>query len=1049
MHFNRRSFIKTTTGAALAASLPLDSFTFIQSSQANIRKPIVVVLSEPSFPAGEISLPEHTILSSQLTDFEVRFITAQQLKEQLLTTPVDVFINPYGSQFPKESWGTLFKYLKAGGNWLNLGGVPFSVPVVKKGNEWQKEIPQVAYHKKLGITQSFPVETKELKIEGAIAKEIQLEQVYELYCRFTETRDFPNEDGPAGARDASIHAIAYCLSDENRKIAASIIQIDRMQGDYAGGRWILANFKGKITPGGIRKLIERTVQSSSSLTVRTSFACYNAGEVPSLTIQFRKPKGNVENILVQDCVIEILNENKKVIEQSKIRLEGKGSVATGYLNLKKQSLAPGLYMVTATQQYRLQNTTLNGSITHTTGFWIFDKKLLEGGKPFTTNETYLLRDNEPYPVTGTSYMGSDVHRKFLFEPNPFLWNNDFAEMKSAGINMVRTGIWTAWKNYMLDVGVSNEVALRALDAFLLTARKYDIPVIFTFFAFLPEMWGGENPYLDPRSVNAQKEFITAFSHRYKNVNDIIWDFINEPSFCNPQQLWTCRPNYDKYEMEAWVNWLKKKYPAETDEQFTSNLSRLYRCLPDEALSLPKLEEFADANIFNESCPVKVIDYRLFAQEMFVEWTREMTKAIRSNDNPLQLITVGQDEGGTYERPGPHFYNEAVDFTCLHNWWYNGDLLWDSIMTKAPGKPSLVEETGVMFYEKMDGSAWRTEQEVARLLERKLALSFAAGGAGFIEWIWNTNPYMKSDNEAAIGLHRVDGTSKPEFDCVTTYAKFFNKNKHLMTGRVDENVVMVIPHSQMFSTRNFATEATQKCVRAMLYHCRVPARAVSEYKLHTLKTQPKLFIVPSPRTLHERAWSTLMQYAEEGATILISGIIDTDDHWLPVERARQLGFKASIRPINQTEFLKIGETDIQIRFNGEKLQRIEKAVIDTDSEIIVQIKKGLGAILWSPLPVELSEGVEATIAYYKFALKLTGISEAVATETQDTSILILPTFFSDSILYTLISESDRDSEITIKQHNGNNQLRLHVLAQQTSLYVVRRSDGTIISQLPNN
>ena len=77
--------------------------------------------------------------------------------------------------------------------------------------------------------------------------------------------------------------------------------------------------------------------------------------------------------------------------------------------------------------------------------------------------------------------------------------------------MVRTGIWTGWKKYMTPDGKVDEGVLRAFDAFLLTAHRYDIPVIFTFFAFLPETWGGLNAYLDLRAVRAQQDFIAAFT----------------------------------------------------------------------------------------------------------------------------------------------------------------------------------------------------------------------------------------------------------------------------------------------------------------------------------------------------------------------------------------------------------------------------------------------------------------------------------------------------------------------------------------------------------
>ena len=46
----------------------------------------------------------------------------------------------------------------------------------------------------------------------------------------------------------------------------------------------------------------------------------------------------------------------------------------------------------------------------------------------------------------------------------------------------------------------NEHALRALDVFMLTAAAHDMAVVFTFFAFMPPLWGGVNPYLDPKAA---------------------------------------------------------------------------------------------------------------------------------------------------------------------------------------------------------------------------------------------------------------------------------------------------------------------------------------------------------------------------------------------------------------------------------------------------------------------------------------------------------------------------------------------------------------------
>src|SRR6185436_7006132 len=166
--------------------------------------------------------------------------------------------------------------------------------------------------------------------------------------------------------------------------------------------------------------------------------------------------------------------------------------------------------------------------------------------------------------------------------------------------------------------------------------------------------------------------------------------------------------------------------------------------------------------------------------------------------------------------------------------------------------SLMEETGVMFYEKAGADApWRSEQDVSNLLERKMAISLAVDGAGFIEWVWNTNPYMNSTNEVGIGFHRVDGTAKPELEPFLRVAKFMGQHGRLLRDRQPESVVMVIPHSQMFSPRSFAQDATRRCVRAMYYHCGMPMQAISEYTIGDYSLKPKLIIVPSPGVLTQK------------------------------------------------------------------------------------------------------------------------------------------------------------------------------------------------------
>lgn len=1051
---DRRSFLGSLGAAAVASTLPrpLKAFLVAGEPPPVTRVPRVAVLAERGFPTIDASVLQPRTLRDGLRGLEASYLEVGEL-ERLDPSAFDVFLNPFSSAFPKAAWPQLHDFLAAGGNWVNVGGVPFAVPVRREAKGWQPEVRQTAYHKQLGITQAFPVDVSaphtyrpspDVEWTNELVGEFSAETVYELYCRFTREREFPDEDGSSGPREALLVSLISVMDGDEHPLAVPIVRIDRLLGPFAGGRWVLANFKGSLSAAALRALVEHATVGAQQLVAQPSFACYRDGETPAITVTLKSPAGHRDSELT--CRVGVFDEGNRSIAATTLPLHGTGFLAAGTVTLKTApavALPPGLYRVEATLE---SDDEARSGLRATTGFWVFDRELLASGKPFTTDAHTLLRDGQPYVVAGTSYMASDVHRKFLFEPNPYVWNRDFAAMKRAGVNMIRTGIWTGWKNYMLDVGAPNEAALRALDAFLLTARRYDIPVIFTFFAFLPEMWGGENPYLDARAVQAQKTFLSIVARRYREMNDVIWDLINEPSFCSPERLWLTRPNYDRFEQRAWHDWLRLRFPAGSDSELQARLAELWRTLPDEAMALPRIEEFSDRNIFEANRPLKVIEYRLFANDMFTRWAREMIAALREAGNPRQLVTVGQDEGGTYERASPMFHGPAVDFTSNHTWWLNDDLLWDHVMTKTPDRPNLISETGIMFYERIDGSAWRSEDEARDLLERKLALALAVGGAGFIEWIWNTNPYMPLDNEAAIGLLRPDGSAKPEFHVLRDVATFVGELLCGLGPREHEPALMVIPHSQMFSVRNFATEATQRAVRAMHYHCGVTMSGVSEYGLDRLHYAPQLIVLPSARILSDAAWQRLVEFAEEGATLLVTGPIDFDEHWLSAPRLVRFDITTGIRPVAQEENLELDGEVLRLSYRGEKIQRVEKAVANGGTTArVMTTQVGRGRLIWSPLPVELAQQLEPTAALYRYALAQAGVAPRFATRRLDPGVLIYPAVYRDAVLYAVVSELGGPTSVSFTHSETATAVEIRLPPGRAALVLVHRRDGRILGR----
>src|SRR5262249_49158786 len=143
--------------------------------------------------------------------------------------------------------------------------------------------------------------------------------------------------------------------------------------------------------------------------------------------------------------------------------------------------------------------------------------------------------------------------------------------------------------------------------------------------------------------------------------------------------------------------------------------------------------------------------------------------------------------------------------------------------------------------------------------------------------------------------------------------------------------------------------------------RVPLRAVSEYQLDRSDAKAKLIIVPAPRVLAEKCWEALVAHAARGATGVVSGVLDADEHWLTVvSRYKEvLRLAADTDPVTESESIWIGNSEHLVRYEGEKIQRIEKAVLKTSTPARVVVQPhGAGRFVWSPLPLEAGISMDA-------------------------------------------------------------------------------------------
>jgi hypothetical protein len=419
----------------------------------------------------------------------------------------------------------------------------------------------------------------------------------------------------------------------------------------------------------------------------------------------------------------------------------------------------------------------------------------------------------------------------------------------------------------------------------------------------------------------------------------------------------------------------------------------------------------------------------------------MIRGIREAGS-TQAVTIGQDEGGVADRVLNQFYGDLdIAFTVNHTWWRDDALLWDSLAAKRPDKPNLVGETGVQPVWSMDGS-WRWDEATALpLMERKMALGFAAANTGSLYWDW-----ARGDT---FGLKRRDGSFKPALGIVTGIARFARQAQPFAREAERPEIALVLPQSAQLSAWNsLALEAQQKCIRALYYYARQSAYAVGEYQL-SLAGNPKLIIVPAPFALRQDAWETLMSKVRAGATLLLSGRIDEDEHfrsvpsrtadWAPDYRSTPLTTRENV--------LNLPGGAVRLSYSGEKTTYAERGLLPGGAYL--EARLGQGRILYSALPLELADQLDSIGKVYRYAAGIAGVSPAYKTEIADPGILICPTRLADATLYVVLSESSATEKVAFEDEASHKQIETKLEPGRAALLLITHSGETAASYTPGD
>jgi hypothetical protein len=1017
-------------------SLLLFLFLFVPVLLKSQPKPLsnsTVVFAEPDFPAVDtapVSPPDLLSLP------DVSLVNAAQLSSALASPSAKLLIIS-GSAFPEEAWDAIYSFLQRGGNLLALGGRPFAQAAYRHDAKWSLRPERNVFMHKLFINdyaQTPGSQTLQFELNPDYPKvtvpKFSWNRAWSMAVKLSGEDLYPR-GGSTGTLDTTIHALAWG-SQNGHHLAAPVVEMDHFQNNFVGGRWEIvaadlpAGFFGSAAGHQlVSGLAQRALEGAGDFSLRPRWALFLPGEPLSFQFTLRQFSGSPQLIRLE---LTVAPDHGEPVQKTIDLAPGQFPYITE-VDLPAPS-ETGFHVVTARL---MQNGAVRGI--YRTGFWIRDHSYLASGPRVTVNNDFFEIDGQPTPILGSNYMASDVQRDFFMLPNPYIWEHDFSDMQRNGVNMVRSGWWSAWDQVMKEEGVLHEESLRAIEAYLMTARRHNMPVQFNLFAFIPDVFGGGNPYLNAEALRRQKTFVAAVAERFKDVPWLIWDLINEPSFDKPAHLWATRANGDAAELAQWNNWLHTQYSD------NGAIAAAWNTMLTPAGAQIAAPNETDFNLGSAGKPLIAHDFYRFAQEEFKNWTAQMRDAIR-NTGSKQLITVGQDEGGIIDRLNPSFWGEALDFTTNHTWWRNDALLWDSLAPKYPGKPLLIQETGLQNDFGLDDT-WRlTPQEQSNLLERKLAIAVATT-AGGIEWLWNLNGYMTEDAEVSIGMVRDDGTNKPDVAMFRSLAEFVANNREEFRAPETPQVAILTSQSFQYSPLNqWAVAAQQKSVRVLHNYLGVPAYMVAENQIAKLGN-PRLLIVPSPQALPQSTWEALLRYAESGGTVLVTGSMERDPHWVTTHRMKDLGIDAAREDLTFRQgTIRIQQQAVSVAFVDQKWF---DALRFADGSTWKEIPRAKGRLLITAYPVELAEGNDSATTIYKVALERAGVTPAFESRQILPGVLIRPTIFADSVLYLFMSESGLDEDVDVADKLTGARLNFSMPSQRARLVLLRRKDGKVLAR----
>ena len=147
---------------------------------------------------------------------------------------------------------------------------------------------------------------------------------------------------------------------------------------------------------------------------------------------------------------------------------------------------------------------------------------------------------------------------------------------------------------------------------------------------------------------------------------------------------------------------------------------------------------------------------------------------------------------------------------------------------------------------------------------------------------------------------------------------------------------------------------------------------------------------------------MLQYANQGGNLLVTGPVDYDEHWHHTGRAAQLKLDAQAEPlVYHNARLQLGDRVLSLSFDTQKQTWLD-ALHFSDGSTLKEISYGKGRIYWAAYPMELAEGTQAAADLYAYVAAKAGIAPEFELQSAvSPGVLIFPTVLEDAVMYVMV------------------------------------------------